>query len=291
MRIISAEDVPAREVSGHRTGDIRFQRLLQGDPDRQDNYEFSLVRNGAPYYTPRHRHNFDQVRMILEGEFSWASRRTMATGTVGYFPEGTHYGPQNVADCLTLILQCGAPSGHGFLSYDQLHQGHVELAKLGRFEDGIFRRDGASNLGPGTRRNQDGYEAIWEHMRGRRLAYPKARYGEPVIMHPDAFDWRPGDTPGHHQKPLGGFAGNVRVALHRLDAGARATIAAERATHLLFFLAGAGLCGGRRYGRWSAAEIDIAERVTIAAEEPSELLAIGMAELGLPAAHSTPAAA
>ena len=59
-----------------------------------------MVRNRGSYYTPRHRHNFDQIRMVMEGKFAYAGRKTMRQGSIGYFPEGTYYGPQNLHEVL-----------------------------------------------------------------------------------------------------------------------------------------------------------------------------------------------
>src|SRR5215467_11923517 len=82
------------QVSGHRSGGIDFKRLIQGAPGTPDNFEFSLVRTAGDYYTPRHRHNFDQIRFCLEGSMNYAPGKNLDAGTVGYFPEGTFYGPQ-----------------------------------------------------------------------------------------------------------------------------------------------------------------------------------------------------
>ena len=67
MQTIHAADVEWGEVSGHRSGGIDFKRLLQGTPGTPDNFELSIVRTAGDYFTPRHRHNFDQVRFCLEG--------------------------------------------------------------------------------------------------------------------------------------------------------------------------------------------------------------------------------
>jgi quercetin dioxygenase-like cupin family protein len=276
MKLVHADEVAPRRVSGHRTGDISFQRLLQGDPEALDNHELSLVRNAGKYHTPRHRHNFEQFRMILEGEFSWATRRRMKTGQVGYFPEGTPYGPQNVTDCLTLVLQCGGPSGQGFLSYDQLHDGHQELSKLGTFEDGVFRRAAGANAPP-PRKNQDGYEAIWEHVRGRKLTYPARRYEEPVIMTPDAIAWEPTAREGVERKLLGAFDHGARAELFRLELGAGLTIEAPNAVQLLFVLEGAGRVDGRVFRRRSAIGLARGERAAIEADAPTEILRLGVA--------------
>ncbi|MBI1774957.1 MAG: hypothetical protein HYR63_06380 [Proteobacteria bacterium] len=288
MQIVSAKPMDYKPVSGHRTGDITFKRLVQGAPGAIDNFELSLVRNAGSYYTPRHRHNFDQVRMVLAGEFGYAGRKTMPVGSIGYFPEGTYYGPQNVESCITLTLQCGAPSGDGFLSYDQLHNGHIELSQLGRFEQGVFYRNPDSNRRPGVKRNQDGYEAIWEHVMGRKLRYPKARYTEPVIMLPEAYDWRPTETPGIANKLLGVFVNNTRIELLRLDAGAAHRLSAERAIHLLFALKGAGSCNGESWGPETAIKVERDEQARLVASESAEVLLIAMAELAPSKARELP---
>jgi gentisate 1,2-dioxygenase len=278
MDIVHASDVPTRQVSGHRDGDIKFQRMLQGDPAGLDNFELSLVHNRGRYYTPRHRHNFEQIRMVVSGEFSFATRKTMKTGQVGFFPEGTYYGPQNVTDCTMLTLQCGGPSLQGFLSYDQLHAGHLEMKKLGRFEGGVFYRGKGSNH-PKGKKNQDGYEAIWEHVRGRSLAYPKARYTEPVIMTPAAIDWQDTSTRGVQRKLLGIFDRGVRCEMLKLEAGAATMIDAPRAVQLLFVNAGEGRSEDKTYRLHSAIRVAIGERATLRAEKPTELLIMGMAEI------------
>jgi hypothetical protein len=279
MQIVDAAKIEPRTVSGHRTGDIVFQRLLQGTPNTRDNFEFSLVRNRGSYYTPRHRHNFDQIRMVMEGKFAYAGRKAMRAGSVGYFPEGTYYGPQNVADCLTLVLQSGALSGDGFMSYDQLHNGHIEMLKLGSFANGIFTRSPDNNRAPGTRKNQDSYEAIWSHVNGRTIKYPKARYSEPVIMLPEAWDWQKTANAGIEEKALGTFVGNTRIALVKLAAGSQLPVEASQAIHLLFVLSGAGSCGSQAWGRWSAIKIERGEKIVLAASEDSEIFLIAMPEL------------
>ena len=224
MRIRHSDEMDYTVVSGHRTGDITFKRMMQGDPDALDNFELSLVRNRGAYYTPRHRHNFDQIRLVLEGEFSYADKKVMESGDAGFFPEGTYYGPQNVTDCITLVLQCGAPSSSGYLDYTTLGEGHRELTGLGSFDNGVFTRGPGANL-PGTRRKQDGYEAIWEYKRGQEIAYPPARYSEPVIMKIDSFEWEPTAVEGIERRLLGTFINETRMVVYRLAPGARLDLA------------------------------------------------------------------
>ena len=127
-------------VSGHRAGRIEFKRLLHGTSGRPDNFELSLVRTFADYATPRHRHNFDQIRCCLSGAMNYAPRKDLVAGSVAYFPEGTFYGPQRMAgESLVLLLQLGGASGQGFMRYEDLQAGHAALAARGTFAGGIYR--------------------------------------------------------------------------------------------------------------------------------------------------------
>src|ERR1700723_653260 len=140
MQTIHAADVEWGEVSGHRSGGIDFKRLLQGTPGAPDNFELSIVRTTGDYYTPRHRHNFDQVRLCLEGAMNYAPGKDLKAGTVGYFPEGTFYGPQSdTSKSVVLLLQMGGSAGYGFMSYQQLTAGYEKLSGRGRFDGGVSR--------------------------------------------------------------------------------------------------------------------------------------------------------
>ena len=278
MKLVHADEVTPRPVAGLRGGEVALQRLLQGAADSSDNYELGLARHAAPLRTPRRRHNFEQFTMVLDGEFGWATRRRMKPGQVGYFPEGTPYGPQSVTDCLALTLRCGGPSGQGLLSHDQVERSLAELRKLGTFEDGAFRR-AASADAPAARKPQDGDEAIWEHVRGRKPVYPPRRYEEPVIVTPDAIAWEPTAREGIERKLLGAFDHGARAELFRLELGADLPIEAPNAIQLLFVLEGAGRVEGRVYRRRSAIEVPRGERVTVSADAPSEILRLGVAAI------------
>ena len=105
----------------------------------------------------------------------------MAAGSFGYFPEGAAYGPQSSEGrSVTAVLQFGGASGSGYLSREEVDAGTEELKKFGTFEGGIFRR----NDDVEGRRNTDGYQAIWEHVHGERMEYPKPRYRDPIMVDP-----------------------------------------------------------------------------------------------------------
>ena len=96
---------------------------------------------------------------------NYAPGKNLERGAVGYFPEGTFYGPQqDTAVSVTLVLQMGGASGYGFMSYGQLSAGYQQLCDYGTFERGVFTRTTAD----GRTVRKDGYEAVWEHVMRRR---------------------------------------------------------------------------------------------------------------------------
>ena len=70
MHLKHGDDTPWECVSGHRGGGIEFRPLLAGAEGAKDNHHLSLWRESGRFFSPRHRHNFDQVRICLEGEVS-----------------------------------------------------------------------------------------------------------------------------------------------------------------------------------------------------------------------------
>ncbi len=287
MQTACASEIQFGAVSGHRTGKIEFLRLLQGIPATPDNFELSVVRTQGDYFTPRHRHNFDQVRFCLDGTMNYAPGKDLARGAVGYFPEGTFYGPQaDVSGSLVMVLQMGGAAGYGFMSYQQLNAGFEELRKEGDFEKGAFSyRDDA-----GRWHRKDGYEAVWERINNRAVEYPPPRYEEPIVMHPDAFNWTPAG-PGLRVKRLGSF-GERGLALGMIEAsrGLHHTVGALEASELLFIARGSLRANGKILDAHSALRLDRAdEGATIEALENTEVFFIQMPKF--PAAMTSTARA
>ncbi len=272
MHTATVDTTTATSFADHRGPGITFQRLLKGEEGRPDNFELSVVHTGPDYRTPRHRHNFDQLLYVLEGTHEYAPRSRMPAGTVTYSPEGTYYGPQVGQGATTLLLQFGGPSGNGFMSYDQLSAGNKILAGRGRFENGIFRYEDDA----GRTRNQDGYEAIWEHVNGRPVAYPPQRYDHPITMWPEHFAWVPEvQQPGVARRHLARFAERgTSVGFLRLDAGAEHREAGADATRLHFVVRGALQVAGREHSARTAFQLAPGESATYRASADTELLCI-----------------
>ena len=266
MRIVHAPLLPWQPFSTHRAGRIENKRLLSGDEGAPDNYELSLVLADGDYATPRHRHNFDQLRFMLEGRFGFGLR-AQEEGTVGYFCEGVHYEQAAIGHSVTLLFQGGGASGSGFMSYRQLEAGQSALKDLGSFSGGVYsepREDGG-------RRNKDAYEAIWEHVHQRPIAYPAARFDEPVIMNPQSFAWVADEN--CERRSLGTFGERgLSVGFLRTAPGAAIRLGPGQ---VVFVLEGEGDAGGEAYGPHTALASDGGE-VTLTASSATLLYTIGL---------------
>jgi len=275
MKIVDIDHVPREEYTHVREGIFHVQRLLTGVAGTPGNFLLQLSILPNSYYSPRHRHNFDQYRYQLEGEFDFATDGNMGPGDLAYFPEGTYYGPQSSsAASVTLVLQFGGASGSGFISSEQYAQALQELAAAGSFAKGVYTR----TRDDGTRVNQDAYEAVWERVNGRPLEYPRPRYGRPVFTHPGQFTWRPlAAHPGVSCKLLGVFSERgTRAALYRVSKGATLPLQEDG---IYFVTSGAGAITGGRFARYTTIHLQRGEHAAVTADEDSELLQLGLSEI------------
>lgn len=258
MQINSPETAPKYDAGELREGSLDSRVLLQGKEGTLDNYRLSFETAGQSWATPRHRHNFDQVRLAISGEVDYG-KETMRAGWVAYFPETVPYGPQVRGEgSVTLGLQFGGPSCNGFMSPNERRAGFDALSAKGTIAKGVFTYFDAS----GQKHNQDAFEAVWEHVRGRKLVYPKPRFGNLVNMDPDAFDWVPDErAAGVSHKRLGQFTErNLTLGFVKLEEDASFTPRQYPATQILFVTRGTVSYDGQNYGLHTAFGLDPMEK-------------------------------
>ncbi|GFP58816.1 hypothetical protein TASIC1_0011018300 [Trichoderma asperellum] len=276
MEIVHGKDLAFSDISlKHRNKGLAFKNLFVGQENTPENHLLALVRS-IGFYSPRHKHNFDQFRYAYKGEISISPDKNAVEGELVYHPEGVHYGPQqdSEGERVVLILQFGGTSGQGFLSYRQLEEGQKELAQLGHFEGGKFYRNGRQEADE----PQDGYEALWEKFNGRKLIYPPGRYKDPIIMSPVNYAWRPADNLANtdgmtFKKPLGVFTEReTRAEMIKMKQLGRFSIASENAIRLIFILSGAGEAEGQPWEEESAIRVSPGKEVVLSAHRDTEIL-------------------
>ncbi len=207
----------------HRVGTFLYKELGEGQPGTPGNFNLRMVWSESDFFSPRHMHNFDQVRVQIQGNFHFDTDGSMAPGTVGYFPEGTPYGPQTSnEDTIALVMQIGGASGGGYLSEAERIAAVDALSHEGVFRQGRYYRS-KDGTGPGM----DAFQAAWEQARGRRMRYPAARFEKPMLCHPGAMAWSPlPERPGVEFKRLWDFGPHtVGLLQYRLAPGADITLA------------------------------------------------------------------
>ena len=275
MQIVHADEVEWKRGLQYRGGIFHFRHLLNGEPGTVGNFQFNIGRQEGDFYSPRHRHNFDQFRFQLEGTSNFDRNGKMTPGTLGYFPEGAPYGPQSSdGPATTAVLQFGGASGSGYLSREEVRAGTEELKKFGTFEGGIFRR----NDDVEGRRATDGYQAIWEHVNGVRMEYPKPRYRDPIMVDPANYDWRSlAGMPGVEQKPLGTFTERECAAsLLKLARGATYR-AGGRSVYLV--LSGSGIAHDAGYRQYTAFHLEEGEEADVVARDETQILRLVLPDL------------
>lgn len=276
MDIIDTAAMPWGEnLAAQRAGGMAHKRLFEGEEGSPDNYLLVMAREGSDYFSPRHRHPWDQVRYCLEGAIPIAKGLKIEAGEIAYFPESAPYGPQEGGpDRITFLLQFGGASGQGFLSVGQMKRAREEMQRFGRFEQGVFKRTSGEG-----RANQDAYEAIWRHVTGRPLAYAEPAFKMPVvIMRPAGFPWRAVEgEPGVAIKTVGVFPGRgLEISFLSLDPGARHPIATSPALRFLLVCEGEGSIGDQPFAARTVVRLHPGEATTMEAKDKSRLLMLSV---------------
>jgi len=270
MDIIHAGEMPWGEsLVAQRGGGtaVAHKRLFEGTEDSADNYLLVMAREPNTYFSPRHRHPWDQVRFCLEGSIPIAKGVFVDSGEIAYFPESAHYGPQEGGeDRVVVLLQFGGASGQGFIGPDRLKHARLEMAEHGRFEDGVYKRDVAEG-----RRNRDAYGAIWLHVKGNVPTYAEPAYKMPIVMRPSALPWTVSREPGVSTRAIGVFPHRgLNITSYRLGPGGSHALPVDTALRLLFFTAGTGHIEKNELRHWSAVRVNPGESATLHADDELE---------------------
>lgn len=267
-------EVEARDNAGSREGVVKSRYLAVGKPGSPNNYA-AFTTDTEAWSTPRHKHNFDQIRYVIEGAGIYGDYMRHPAGQVLYAPEGVAYGPQTrEPGTKQFTVQFGGSTGAGYVSGEQRRGAMAELKKKGSFADGIYTYVDAN----GRRHNQDGFEAAWEHVTGQPVKYPQPRYSEMILMDPANFPWAEQKGTGLAYKWMGSFTERgTRLGFIRIDRGAVLNVGLHPSPQVLFLTKGKVKRDSETYPLHSAFGIDAMEgRVAIEAIEPSEFLCLQM---------------
>ena len=260
----------------HRAGAPLFKYLFAGaDSDYLNNYNLIIAQQSS-FYSPRHKHNFEQFRFPLNGSFSIGTDSVpevvLHEGELGYFPEGVEYGPQKDGEepKEILVLQFAGPCGQGYFSWEELKRIQSTMDVEGKFEGGKFipKNGGVA---------KDGFEALWEKKMQKRLVYPHGRYRHPAVLELEAFQWRRLGE-GSWRKVLGVFnEWGTMAQLLKVENGGSLTIEGQVGTVKLFYVfRGNGEVDGEQVKPESAFRLKAGQHAVLSSDKHVEVLSITM---------------
>lgn len=279
MDILHTADMPWGEnLAAQRAGGMAHKRLFEGEEGSPDNYLLVLARESSDYFSPRHRHAWDQVRFCLEGEIPIGKGLAVEAGEIAYFPEAVSYGPQEGGpDRIVLLLQFAGASGQGYIGVDRLSRAREEMQRFGQFEKGVFRRTSGEG-----RANQDAYEAIWQHVTGHPLDYAEPAFKAPVVMRPAGFAWKDvAGEPGVACKTVGVFPGRgLEIRFLSLDPGAVHDLVPSPALRFVFASEGAGSFGDQPFAAQTVMRLHPGDSSAVTAQDKTVLLVLSVLPVG-----------
>ncbi len=278
VKIVDSTEMQWIVFSEHRGKSPDFKRLLYGDAEAPDNFHLFLVKVRDDYAAPTHRHNFDQIRFILEGSFGFGESEedVQHAGSVGYFPEGTYYTQRGEGPSLTLLLQIGAGGKQGYMPQEGFVESERDLRERGyEFNKGIVTYTDKS----GREQTIDSHQAIWENWAKTKVKFSEPRYQRPVLMNPENYNWTTlRGAKGVELKRLGVFSEyELSAGFVRLAEGAEyRDYQDENAGSLYYVLEGAGALNGERWKPETAMQVEAGETGVFVAAEESLLFKIGL---------------
>jgi hypothetical protein len=279
MDVVHAAAMPWGEslVAQRGGGEVAHKRLFEGAEGSPDNYMLVMSKEPSSFYSPRHRHPWDQIRFCIEGRIPIAKGLCVEHGEIGYFPESAYYGPQEGGtDRIVVLLQFGGASGQGFIGADRLKQARLALEQQGRFAGGVYVRDTTQG-----RRNRDAYEAIWLHVTGGKLSYAPPVYRTPIVMRPAALPWLAATEAGVFVRRIGAFPHRgLSLNAWRVESGAAHQIAPAPLMRLLFVTEGSGSIGAEELHRWTAVRLPRGEGAELRATVCLEVLELCVRPVG-----------
>ena len=247
MEVVQTQEVPDKAtLLKHRGDGLGFRDLFLGDPEDVMNNYYIVYATQRDFYSPVHKHNFDQFRFPIKGCFSILPDLDIDEGELCYHPEGVKYGPQNDGpeERSVLVLQFGGASKQGYLSHAQLSVAQKALIeKGGRFEKGkYYAKDAAPDDSA-----VDGFKATWEECMGQKMVFPEGRYGSVINMKPAAYKYiKDPDNEFVWKKKLGVFSEReTRAEIVKIVNGGSWQIPAEDATRIYWVIGGKGTADGQ----------------------------------------------
>ncbi|MER5628011.1 hypothetical protein ABT061_44035 [Streptosporangium sp. NPDC002544] len=271
MEIIPTDEMDWKTVVANaRVGDVQNKYVREGEVLPGVGYAadcYNYVGGENVFTAPRHRHDFEQIRISMTGVQDFGRGQVTEEGWIAYFPAGAYYGPERIDGASIFQIQWS----DAWVSRAAHDKAYAELKEKGVFSDGKYVYTDEN----GESQTKDALNAIWEHVyrRPAASAIPAPRYPDPILMNPDAFEYV-SDGDGLSTKALGRFTErDLTITKIRWDAAVDFEMPADR-TYCLFTNDGEIAVGDGRFGRHTVVWSDLGETVRVTGDPGTEALCI-----------------
>jgi hypothetical protein len=280
MKMNPMADVPWLPVEHQtRSGDVDYKLVREGEvaPGFESSSMMIRFNLGDQAFTaPRHRHDFEQIRITLDGDLDFGPNLLCKDGWVSYFPAGAYYGPEKMEGGSLLQVQWG----EYWVNREQNRAAVDALRARGEFKNGIYSFVDAD----GRTKNKDGGAAVWEEVYGRELVIPSPKYPSPILMDPEAFEWSRLDDV-LSQKMMGRFTErDLAISKIRWDATGGLSLPDDR-TYCVFTLSGSVRDGDSVFGAHTAVWSEHDENDVLIGEAGTEAILLGFPAKSLVSPH------
>ena len=270
MFVLETETMEWEPVTKNPRGGIVVRKFLR-EAEASDGigYTADLVRyeSGEVFTTPRHNHNFDQLRFTLSGAPDYGQDLIAPPGAITFFPAGAYYGPQTIDTAEILLVQWS----EDWVTREVSNAAYSALAEKGEFKDGFFIAHDAQ----GNQVKKDAVNAMWEEALGREISTPAPKIPACVIMNPDAYAWREIRN-GVKIRDLGHLTDlDFNPVQYQVEAGGAVELGAER-THIVWVGSGEVELGDRVVGGRTAVFCDQGESLRFSGKSTAVVTVFGM---------------
>jgi hypothetical protein len=271
MFILETDTIPWDPVLANtRTGKVSRKFIRESELAPGVGYTSDLVKyhGGHGIFTaPKHRHNFDQIRLTLSGQTDYGHEQIAESGDATFFPAGAYYGPERFEEAEIFLLQWSPD----WVTRQQSDAAYAELADKGEFKDGFY----VTTDDNGEQIRKDGTNAVWEAVNGKPLVIPSPKYQQPILMRPEGFDWARTDD-GVEVKDMGHFTeADLNIVTYRWPEGASIRLGPDR-TFILWIESGALSLDGRRLGAKTILFSDFGEAHDLSGLESGVATCVGL---------------
>ena len=82
MKVSQGDERPVVRALQFRAGTTHLRHLMDGEVGTRGNFMLGIWKSEGDFFSPRHRHNFEQYRYVLDGELNYNRNGKLTKGMI-----------------------------------------------------------------------------------------------------------------------------------------------------------------------------------------------------------------